>query len=288
MRSLSAQCGTIRIASVAGELRHISVSGREKARLLWLFRNFSILDFPVLNRKQQQLIARVWHAGPNAGSVGDPLDLVGTIEGFSPKLYEPSVPTVTARRDDAHFGLSSGLRGPAIWTAMVVLLLEFAMLLGPKHRWMPVPRVAAVAAASVAPANNVSSTVTVLAGLSAESAPSDADLSAADAEATRVPSFHTPDARAYDASSPKLKSPHPRAAAIAGAPEKPEVILRVSVDREGRSQEVQFLRGDQKKRLAALNAARHWFFQPCSGAADCEHLLKFTDHGDVSTVQVID
>ena len=39
-----------------------------KARLLWLFRNFYILDFPVLNPNQQQLIAEMWNSVSGCGS----------------------------------------------------------------------------------------------------------------------------------------------------------------------------------------------------------------------------
>jgi hypothetical protein len=60
------------------------------------------------------------------------------------------------------------------------------------------------------------------------------------------------------------------------------------VDSEGLAQEFHVVRGDRKKKSAALNAARHWCFQPCSGSAGCEHLLKFTDYGDASILRMID
>jgi len=69
---------------------------------------------------------------------------------------------------------------------------------------------------------------------------------------------------------------------------KQEVVISVSVDRDGRAMAFRVLRGDQKKVSAALHAAKRWSFQPCSGAEDCEHLLKFTDYGDASIVQMID
>lgn len=98
---------------------------------------------------------------------------------------------------------------------------------------------------------------------------------------------------AYDASSREVNLSRPRIAdqavmAKGKAPGKPEVVISVSVDRDGRAQAFHVLRGDQKKISAALHAAKRWSFQPCSGAEDCEHLLKFTDYGDASIVQVID
>src|ERR1700687_1939780 len=100
MRSLPLQCGTIRIASITGERRRIRVSGLAKARLLWLFRDFSMLDFPVLNTKQKQLIAQLWTAGSSAGSADTSpnlgsVDLIGTVDGFPPQLYPPDPPSVS-------------------------------------------------------------------------------------------------------------------------------------------------------------------------------------------------
>ena len=93
---------------------------------------------------------------------------------------------------------------------------------------------------------------------------------------------------AQDTSSLRVKVPRPQIAISTKAAEKPEVMIRVSVDREGRAQAFQILRGDQKKIPAALAAAKHLSYQPCSGNADCEHVLKFTDYGDTSIVQRID
>lgn len=287
---LPAQPGTIRITSVAGERRDVSVSGLAKTRLLWLFRNFCILDFPVLNLKQQQLVARVWHAAPSAASEDAPLNLIGTIDGFEPRLYPPSlsVPSFPApSRFSLHwssdFGLAKGLRISAIWSAVGVLLLGCAIRLGPKYRWMPQSHVAAVAAA-----NPVSARPPLLARTSSKSAPTVAGLPASASEASGVPPVHLPDAMAQDASLLKGTSPHPQLAAVGKALEKPEVMIRVSVDHQGRAQAFQVLQGDRKKRSAALAAARRWSFQPCSGSVDCEHLLKFTDYGDASFVQMID
>jgi outer membrane biosynthesis protein TonB len=70
--------------------------------------------------------------------------------------------------------------------------------------------------------------------------------------------------------------------------EKPEVILRVSVDGQGRAQTLEVVSGDEKKVSAALAAAKHWAFQPCSEGAECEHTLKFTDYGGASMVKVIE
>src|ERR1700693_3184598 len=97
MRNLPVQFGAIQIASVAGESRRISVSGLAKARLLWLFRNFRILDFPVLSKKQQQLVARVWNAGTSAAPANLRRDLIGTIEGFSPQLFQSRATTPAQR-----------------------------------------------------------------------------------------------------------------------------------------------------------------------------------------------
>ena len=248
----------------------------------------------MLNKKQQQLIARVWHAGPSAGSVDAPLDLIGTIEGFSPQLYQPSVPATRSRHHGARFGLPSGLRIPAIWTVVGVSLLGCAVGLGAKHGLMPESGVAAAAATNhVAATNNVSSTDISLDRTSAESGVSVADSPAAATEASSVPTVQSPDAMAQDASSLTVMTPQPRGAVNTKVihPKtlgKPEVMIRVSVDREGRALAFHVLRGDQKKISAALNAARRWSFQPCFGSADCEHLLKFTDYGDASIVQMID
>jgi hypothetical protein len=292
MRNLPIQSGAIQIASVAGEQRYISVSGLVKARLLWLFRNFYILDFPVLNKKQQQLIARVWHEGTSAGSVDTSLDLIGTIDGFSPQLYQPPVPDVPNVRPASHgarFGLPSTLRTPAIWTAMGVLLLGGAIILGPKHQLIPQPRVAAAAPTYAPSGNDVKSTGTVpVIRTSAQPPPSVAELPAAPTEVSSVPPLHLPDAMAHDASLPQVQPPPPLFAAGTKAPRRPEVMIRVSVDSEGRAQSFHVLRGDQRRRSAALNAARHWSFQPCSSSADCEHLLKFTDYGDATILRMID
>jgi hypothetical protein len=314
MRSLPVQYGTIQIASVGGELRHVNVSGLAKAHLLWLFRNFSILECSVLNQKQQQLIAQVWQAGASAASVDAPVELIGTIEGFSPQLYQPPVdpPPVAATKPRHHvrFGLSGGWRISAIGTAVGVLLLGCAIGMGARFR-LPETHIATVAAA-----NPVSSTVTLLAPTSAESAPSVADVPAAATEASSAPAFYPPDAMAQDASSATVMSPEPRVAAstnivsttvasstvstkvistkVSGkdintkAPGKPEVMIRVSVDGEGRAQGFQVVSGDQKKTAAALAAAKRWSFQPCASSAECEHLLKFTDYGGASRVQMID
>jgi hypothetical protein len=295
MRNLPIQYGTIQIASVSGELRYINVSGLVKARLLWLFRNFYILDFPVLNKNQKQLIARVWHTGTSAGSVDASPELIGTIDGFSPQLYRPPVPSVPNPRSaghDARFGLLSGLRSPAIWTAMGVLLLGGAIVLGSKPRLIPQPRVAAAAPAD-AP-TSVKSTVTAPVRAFANSAPSQpapsvAELPAASTEVSSVAPLHLPDAMAHSASLPQVQPPPPQLAANATASgRRPEVVIRISVDAEGRPQSFHVLRGDQKRRSAALNAARHWSFQPCSNSFDCEHLLKFTDYGDASMLRLID
>jgi outer membrane biosynthesis protein TonB len=171
-----------------------------------------------------------------------------------------------------------------MWTAMGVLLLGFAMGSGPKHRLMPQSHVAAVAAAT----KPVSSTVAIPAKASAESAPSVASVPATAAESSSLPHFHLPDAMARDVSLPETMTPYSRVAVRTRAPGKPEVMIRVSVDREGRALAFKIVRGDRKKISAALDAARRWSFQPCPGSADCEHVLKVTDYGDATSVQIIE
>jgi hypothetical protein len=285
---------SVLIVSVAGELRHITVSGLAEIRLHWLFRNFCILDFPVLNKKQQQLIARAWHGAPSATSADDaPLDLIGTIERFAPRLYPPTVPTASSTPCRTRSGLSRGLRIPVIVSTVAVLLMGYAIFLGQKHRLMPQSHVAAVAATNpVAPTNaavatnRVSSTVTSPARTPAETAPPVADVPAA---AIQASNFHPlPGAMASNAPSMEVKPPELPVAVSTKALVKPEVVIRVSVDRQGRAQAFHVLRGNEKKKSAALNAAKHWSFEPCPGSTDCEHLLKFTDYGDASVVQMIE
>ena len=152
MRSLPFQSGTILITSVTGEIRNISVSGLSKVQLIWLFRNFYILDFPVLSKKQQQLIARMWHAGPSADSAAKaafdtaPVEPIGTIDGFLPKLYQPSVTMPSSTPQSARLSQSSGMRIPALLTIMGVLLLGVMIGLWPKHGLVLKPRAAAVPA----------------------------------------------------------------------------------------------------------------------------------------------
>lgn len=65
-------------------------------------------------------------------------------------------------------------------------------------------------------------------------------------------------------------------------------MIRVSVDSQGHTQEVEILQGHSKKTAAALTAARRFAFEPCNRSFDCDHLLKFTDYGDASIVQKIE
>jgi outer membrane biosynthesis protein TonB len=153
---------------------------------------------------------------------------------------------------------------------------------------MPQTPIAAVAATNVATTNDAGSTVN-LTQTSAESMPPVSNFPAVVAsEASSVPPVHPADASTHDASSLQEKLPHPQVAVSAKALKKPEVMIRVSVDHEGRAQAFHILQGDKKKIPAAMEAARRWSFQPCSGPADCEHLLKFTDRGDASIMQMID
>jgi hypothetical protein len=298
MRSLPVQCGTIRITSVAGELRHVGVSGPAKTRLLWLFRNFSILDFPVLNNKQQQLIAQMWQAGASANAEDAPQDLIGSIDGFLPQLIQvplpdqPPVPALSAARQLPSFRLSRGMANAAALTAMAVLLLGIAIVLGTNYGRTPQPR-----AEAAAPPDHVSPPVPpvpllartsaepALARISAEPAPSAVSLPVEPAKASAAA---RPGAMAEDAALTNAKPPNVIAATRPKAPGKPEVMIRVSVDSAGRAQSFQILSGDHTKTSAALNAAKHWPFQPCSTSAVCEHTLKFTEYGDSSSVKMID
>lgn len=274
MRTPDVQHETIRIvASVTNEERYISVSGLAKLRVRWLFRNFSILGFSVLNGQQRQLIAQAWNAGLSVDLI-ESVGLIGTIEGFTPKLYQPSVPVARSGRPGVRFGLSSGLGIFAMWIAMGVVLLGCAVYLVPKHVLGRQSRVTSVAA------KNVSSTI--VSGISGESERGPAS------EASSIALLQSSDAGAYVESSLEVKAPPSPDAATPKIQRKPEVMIRVSVDNEGRVQALHILRGDQKTKSAALYAAKHWHFQPCSDSAGCEHLLKFTDYGDASSVQIID
>jgi TonB family protein len=94
---------------------------------------------------------------------------------------------------------------------------------------------------------------------------------------------------AHNVASPEAMPPHSSGTLSARrAPGKPEVMIRVRVDSQGRPQAFRIMRGNQSRSSAALNAARRWPFQPCAHGGDCEHLLKFTDYGDASSVQIID
>jgi hypothetical protein len=346
MRSLPFQSGTIRIASIAGERRRIPVSGLAKVRLLWLFRNFYILDFPVLDKQQQQLIAKVWNAASRAGSTEvaptrarladdsfedaipdlSSLDLIGTVEGYSPQLYPALVHPPTVPAKEFHVGdriklpspnpfcvrivLPGGLRAPALWTAMAVLLLVGAIALGSKTlgskalepvgsgstpQGMPPSRVSAAA-----PANPVRATppepapTFVLARASAAlPPPAVASSPAPAAEASSVlplrpPDVQLPAAIASSESSPDATPPRPRLALRTKPSIKPEVMIRVHVDSEGRAQAIQLLHGSRTRLSAALHAARRFSFEPCASSADCDHLLIFTDYGDASIVQRIE
>jgi hypothetical protein len=133
-----------------------------KARLLWIFRNFSILDFSVLSNPQRRFIARVWYTGTStvpADTSPDaaPAQLIGTIEGFPKKLYQPPVAAIESARKQTGFRLAASMRNPMVRVAMGVLLLGCAISLGPRLRWMPQPSLANVSANNV-PATNVGAT----------------------------------------------------------------------------------------------------------------------------------
>jgi hypothetical protein len=352
MRSLPLQCGTIRIASVAGERRDIRVSGLAKARMLWLFRNFYILDFPVLNRKQQQQIAQVWNSkesnaasndivstspASKAAAVADDfsagacldlasLDVIGTIEGYLPQLCPSPLPTKEFRVGDrikvpalrpcrVRFDVPASLRTHAIWAAMGVLMMAFAIALGPialgsgvlgsgvPDTKAPYPAlrpaasspVAAAAPTHAAPADPVRAAPPLLAKPSPVPLPSAAaDSPAPVAAALSIPPRPLPDAMASIQSAPDLTPPRlavrtkAPATTFAAPLAKPEVMIRVSVDSEGRVLACRVLQGDHQKISAALDAARRFSFQPCAASRDCVHLLKFTYYGDASIVQRIE
>jgi len=283
MRSLPLKFGMVRIASVSGELRDIRISGLSRVRLLFLFRNFHILDFPVLSRKQQQLITRIWHSAPGAASADAPMGLIGTLKGFSPQLCEPAIPATKSGLHGIRVKLPGRLRIPALLAAIGVLLFECALWLGLKYQLLPPYRVTAVAAARP---NSVRVKVASLSETSDESVPSVAASSTDNGEAPSLTALSVPDADAPMAPSPKVVSPNHRV--TTKALERPEVIIRVSVDRNGRPQAIHALKGDQKMIPAARAAASRWTFQPCSRSSDCQHLLKFTDYGDASALEVID
>lgn len=397
MRSLPIQCGTFRIASGTGELKDISVTGFAKARTLWIFRNFSILDFSVLNNAQRQFIAREWHAGVIAAPAVAPAEddeaftqLIGTIEGFPKKLYQP--PLVAAAEcapPQPEVRLAGSLRVTAFRVALGVLLLGCAISLGPRLRWAPqstlagasatnvgatgtaqvvnsraaTPYVAGsdvasaeIAAPKVAPPNVVAATaahtsvavaspahVAIAGGADISSAPiklalghstpahvmptamapmltvashgsvssplpvqpatKTATVAALHAPAKVPPTVHPgaanlPAAMANNAAAPTVAPSAPVAASTVSAsvttahtPDHssahPFVLIRVTVDSQGQPQGLQLLQGDKKKIAAAMESAKHWPYQPCSGSSDCAHLMKFTYFGDTSVVTMM-
>ena len=285
MREFPVQRDMIQIASVGGERRLISVSGLSKVRLLWLFRNFRILDFSVLNSKQQRFIAQAWNAGTSANAdAEDPFDLIGCIDGFLPKLYPPGV--LVAEKPDhlrASFSSLNRLRTPAIWT--VVILIGSAIYLVPKHRIIPQTPVAA------ATANPVSVPVQSAPPIP-DSAP-EVPVVQLPMAAPEVPSVAAvppprslPNAMASDASSPQGTPPETQVRSKPAG--KREVMIRVSVNHDGRAERFEVLQGDRERIAAALIAAQAWHFQPCSSADICEHRLRITNYEDASIVQMID
>jgi hypothetical protein len=282
MRTLSAQHNTIRIASIAGEMRDVKVSGTARAQLLWLFRNFTILDFSLLDRRQQRLIQRVWGSGTSVAAADDFENRIGTVERFSPQLHQADA-FATRPSQHAQLNLRTVLRTSATWSAVCALLLGCVLYLWPTRGEMPQPRV--VAARAAAPA---SSTLPTVAHVSALPQPV-TKLLAPSTEAPRVPPVHLPGAMAADATAVSVKPPVPQGAVRkTGAAGKPQVIIRVSVDSHGRANRFQVLRGDKREVPAALNAARLWHFQSCSDSAGCEHSLGFTYYGDASFAQIIE
>jgi len=348
----------VRIAPVAGKRRDIRVSGLSKARLLWIFRNYHILDFPVLNPKQQRLIARMWNSEPgseskevvatnndpsdavlkavdpaaddSAGSAADlaSLDLIGTVEGFLPQLYAPAQFRVgdpiqspeAAHPNRIRINLPESVRIRILWSAvaaMAVLLLAAVFAPGPttsgsaslgSNILSPTlspkaamhPPVSAADPKSVRPApaesaHPAAKPSPAVVARAASSLPHSAYV-----EPTPQP---LPDAMARNVSAPEVTPPptrpalHTKQPATSSAnrsanrpihpPANRDVMIRVSVDRQGHAREVEILQGS-KKTSAALSAARRFAFEPCDRAFDCDHLLKFTDFGDAFIVQKID
>ncbi len=286
MRKIPVQSETIQIASVGGERRLISVSGFSKARLLWLFRNFRILNFSVLNSKQQRLVAQAWYTGKSGDIADDPLDLIGAIDGFLPKLY-PLCVSATQKPDR----LRASFRTPAILTA-VILLLGSVIYLAPKHRVIPQPPVA------TATTNPVSATVRLVPPIPAELTPpvtqAPVVVPQVSTVVATVPPRHLPDAMASGV-------PDAMASGVSSLPVNPpeiqvntksagrrEVMIRVSVNHQGQAERFEVLQGDRGKISAALEVAKAWHFQPCSSADVCEHTLRVKNYEDASIVQMID
>jgi hypothetical protein len=415
------------VSSPTGELKQISVSGISKARLLWLFRNFTILDFSVLTKKQQEMIVRMWQAAPGGRSTGASLDLIGCIDGFNPQLVnappksaeaaqpptpaklvgsavqrpktvdlppKPSVspnfadsprivqlqkaakrpeepvvsaakaaakvsdakgpeeakPSATPQRRRAPvrmlFGVSAG------WTPVAVFLLAGAVYVGqiflrpepptakapvlkspmtaspqaanrelppqplpqitpalpasqqasasqrPKeHRAVDIKDAAApaqAAAATAVPEVKISEVIP-LPRIAARAVPA-AAAPVATSTAIKAPALpahvspaaatHMPQAMAHREAIEPAKPPR---AAISVTPRaRPEVLLRVRVDANGHTQNVEVIDGNRNKAAAAVAAAKRWSFHPCSGSDRCEHVLKFTNDGDTSSLQRID
>jgi hypothetical protein len=91
---------------------------------------------------------------------------------------------------------------------------------------------------------------------------------------------------ASDASSPQGTPPETQVRSKPAG--KREVMIRVSVNHDGRAERFEVLQGDRERIAAALIAAQAWHFQPCSSADICEHRLRITNYEDASIVQMID
>ena len=163
-----------------------------------------------------------------------------------------------------------------------VLLLACGVYLMPWHRVAPQPRVVTVTAAE-----NESTRDRLPAPTSAEPSPTLTKSHAVVAGDPSSPSASLPDAITHN-ESPQTAPPAQPRPVTASRPQKPEVVIRVSVDQQGNSQNFEVVQGDQRKISAALHAAKRYHFQPCSGLDACEHLLKFTDYGDASVLRSMD
>jgi hypothetical protein len=284
------QC-EVRIVSAAGELRHARVSGFEKTRLRWLFRNFGVLEFSVLNEKQRLLIADLWNAEPAAGSGNPPATLIGTIEGFSPRSYPPPVSAQNRIRERRFLG--TGLPNPALLTAIGILLVLGSLFVRSKLRLaQPQHPLAAIESLrAVKLAHPILPPISTQAASAVASLPSVPNAAASGSLAHHAPADHAddkaapsplmlPEMRSGKKETGAKKSTVPQAAR--------EVIIRAAIDSEGRSQSFEVLRGNQHLVALALQAAKRWRFQPCSRVEGCEQLLKFTDYGDASSLQIVD
>lgn len=282
MRRVPSHCETIRIVPVSGEAKDFRASGFARVQLRWLFRNFGLLHFSVLNESQQQLITKLWHVEPETAPETPAGALIGTIEGFSPEScpQPPIAARNRMRQSPAHQHSFRAAR--PVLLALGIVLVTGAFILWAKHRPMGMHN----SAAHSDGLNNVESLNNVDAAalrppVASQSAPrvpgfvsngtsSPADSHAGENGAVTVPPL----------TLPALASKKPLPATSR------EIVIRASIDNEGRGYAFEVLRGDQNLTSVALGVARQWRFQPCSRAEGCEQLLKYTDYGGATSMRV--